>query len=227
MEFKGTWTEEAIVSAVRNNLEAGLKTTANYTFSKEHVRYAVYLARAEVLEQMKRSNAFFDYHEATQEINCIETDCKDFGLCKKIDTRQPNLHFVIPRYIHLDYIGLATQNQSFKIYDTYNSKYNKYRNFRLKDRTYVRLRHYEGDMHGFIFNPPTPNLKYISAKAIWENPREVNKYDCCTYNPRETHFPLPDFLMDQVVSKITSQWAQYMYRFTYSKANNQTPIDEV
>ena len=226
MEFKGTWTEDAVVSAIRNNLEAGLKTTANITFSLEHMRYVIYTERALLIEQMKRSGAMFEYEEATQEINCIETDCKDFGLCSKVDTRQPTLHFKIPRYIHLDYIGLATQNQSFKVYETYNSKYNKYRKKQLVDRPYVRLRHYEGENHGFIFNPPTVNLKYISVKAIWENPREVNKYSCCTYNPRETHFPLPDYMMAQLIDSITSKWAQYMYRFNYSKANNQTPIDE-
>lgn len=227
-EFRGTWTEEHIVSAVRNNLEAGLKTTANYTFSLEQIRQVVYIERLSIIEQMKRASALFDYEEALQEINCIETDCKDFGLCSKIDTRQPSLHFVLPRYAHLDYLGLATQQQPFKVYTDHSSAYNKYREPRLAERTYVRIRHHKGENHGFIFNSPTPNLKYISARAIFENPREVNKYDCCTYNPRESHFPLPDYMMNQIIDNVTAKWAQYMYRFAYSKADiNQTPIDEV
>lgn len=225
MANRGTWTEDAIVSAIRNNLEAGMKTTSNYTFSNENLRYIVYAVRNEMVNALLQTNEAIDL-QLIQEINCVELDCEDFGLCKKVDTRKPALHFKIPEFVHIDYLGLSDVSTPFKVYQGKSGAYNSYRNKKLVSRPYVRLREFEGQVHGFVFNPPTPNLKFISVHGIWQNPRDVNQYQCCVYNPREHHFPMPDYMVSQMIDSITAKWASYYYRFTASKANRQTPVDE-
>jgi hypothetical protein len=212
MDIQGTWTLEKITYAVKNNLEAGLKTTAGYNFSLDQLEAQVISERNALIKQMEMQGVV-DYSDLLQEINCIELDCKDLGLCCETSTKQPTLHFILPAFNHLDYIGLATQDTPFKVYDNIGFKYNKYRDSRLTNRPYIQFRNKDGVIHGFVFNAPTHNLKYLSARLVLENPLEVNRYDCCTLNPREDRFPIPDYMVQQIIDGITSKWASWYYRF--------------
>lgn len=219
METRGTWTLEKIVYAVKNNLEAGLKTTANYNFSLDQLEHQVISERNALIKQAEMQGVI-DYQDLLQEINCIELDCEDLGLCCSTSTKQPTLHFTLPQYNYLDYIGLATQDTPFKIYDNLGFKYNKYRDGRIANRPYIQFRIKNGVIHGFVFNPPTPNLKYLSARLVLENPLEVNQFECCQYNRREDRFPMPDYMVQQLIDGITSKWSSMMYRFNSSRFPN-------
>lgn len=215
MDVRGTWTQQKIVYAVFNNLEAGMKTTVNYNFPIEQLYHQIVSERNALIKQVFSQGMMDESDKADlmQEINCIELDCNDLGLCCSKSTQQNVLHFTIPQYNYLDYIGLATQDQPFKVYTNIGSKYDKYRDSRLGKRTHVQFRNKEGVIHGFVFNPPTPNLKYVSVRAIFDNPNEVNQYACCNYNPEEHRFPVPDYMVEQIINSLTSKYASYFYRF--------------
>lgn len=221
--MRGDWTLDEITYAIKNNLEAGLHTTGNYSFSIKQLENQVIAERNALIQQLK-ANKVFDINEAIQEINCIEIDCENLSMCCDLDTKNPTLHFVIPTYLELAYVGLVDHVTSFKIYNSSANKYNKYRNSMLVNRPYVRLRIHEGVTHGFIFNPPTPHLKYISVSGVWENPLSVNQYSCCSFNPQETRFPIPQYLVQQIVDGITNRWSSYYYRFQGQRPNTQTAI---
>jgi hypothetical protein len=60
---------------------------------------------------------------------------------------------------------------------------------------------------------------------VFENPREVNQYTCCTYNPDETRFPAPDYIVQQIITNITGRWASNMFKFAgHQPANTQTSL---
>jgi hypothetical protein len=223
-DVRGTWTENKIVYAVKNNLEAGMKTTANYNFSLEHLRHEVIAERNAITKQLETQQVL-DPKELVQEINCIQLDTKDFGLCKNISTKNPSLHFTVPVYNYLDYLGNPQGDRPFKVYTNDGQIYNKYRDSRLSKRPFVRFRLHEGVMHGFVFNAPTFDFEYISIRAVFENPREVNQYTCCTYNPDETRFPAPDYIVQQIITNITGRWARDMFKFRgYNPPNDQTSL---
>lgn len=224
MATRGTWTEDAIVYAIKSDLEEGMRTTSNSSFSLEHLRTVIYGVRNELIKELHKQNQLFDELEVFQEVNCIPLDCENFSLCKSLDTKDPSLHFTMPHYTIIDYIGTPRQDVQFKIYNSHASTYNKYRNKALVNRPYVRLRQYSGELHGFVFNPPTPNMKYLSIRAAFENPRDVNKYSCCTYNPREDRFPLPDNMVDRLIQRIVGRWSQIYRNFNRIDTNNNPPL---
>lgn len=221
---EGTWTLDAIAWAVKNNLEAGLKGNMNYSFSIEQLKAEVIAERNAIVKQLKQSG-LAEAESLYQEINCIELDCKDFGLCCEIDTRQPTFHFVVPYFNAHNYTGLATQHKPFNIYSPGNNTfiYNKYRSSFTNNKPFVVYRNHEGQMHGFIFNPPTYNLKYISVRAVFENPLEVNNYSCCVYNPETDRFPAPDFIINQIITQMVGRWSSWYYRFQGQRPSQQTP----
>jgi len=222
--IRGTWTLPGITYAIKNNLEAGLKGTANFPFSIEQLEAEVIAERNAVVEQLKQSN-LLGASELFQEINCVSLDCEDFGLCCETSTKQPTLHFKVPVFVIQNYTGLATQTKPFYIYEVGNTNYlyQDYKSSYTSRKPYVVYRLYNGEMHGFIFNPPTPNLKKISVRAIFENPLAVNGFKCCSYNVETDRFPAPNFVIQQIIVNITNRWASWYYRFQGQKPNSQTP----
>lgn len=219
----GVWSLKKIVSAVKGNLEAGLKITGNYNFSDEHLEHVIIAARAELIEAQKRAGINLDLEDLGQEINCIPLDCEMFSLCCERDTMDNVLHFEIPPFIELGYVGLVNRHTPFKIYTDTGYIYNQYRDPRLRSRPYIVFRYHNEMHHGFLFNPPTTELNTISVTAILDNPMDANKYDCCPIDPEEGKFPIGNDLVNQLISKITNEWSSWMYRFQGgNKVNNQT-----
>lgn len=221
--MKGQWTLLGIASAIKNNLEAGLKGTANYSFSMEQLEYEVISTRNAIIKQLD-TQGILDKTEFVQEINCIPVDCEKLSLCCDVNTKTTTLHFELPIFTHIEYVGTPNRDKPFKIYNNSNFIYNKFRNSKLNKRPYVSMRINEGIQHGFLFNPPTSNIKYVSVSGILSNPLDVNKYSCCNYNPREDKFPAPDYVITQIIDTMTSKWSSWYYRFNNSKSNNQTGL---
>lgn len=223
-DFTGTWSLAKIVSAVKNNLEAGLKTTGNYNFSLEQLEHLV-IAVKNFLYRQAELQGTLDKSSMYQEINCIKLDCENLELCCKVDTKNPVLHFVLPQYLDIDIISSVDRQHQFNVYKDTMWNYNHHRHPSLIKRPYVWLRQYRGEVHGFLFNPPSDNLEYISATLILENPLEINKYNCCELNPEYDRFPIPQEFVNQIINEITNNWASWYYRFnSTNKPNNQTSL---
>jgi hypothetical protein len=223
VENLGNWSLDAIVSAIKANLEAGLKTTTNYNFNNEHLAYIVHAKRAEMIKQFQLQG-HLEKRDLVQEINCITLDCENLSLCCDTNTFDKTLHFILPNYIELDFVGIPDRDIQFKVYEDYDFRYNKFKDRRLTDRPYVSIRNYQGVKHGFLFNPPTENIQKISTTLILENPLDVNMYDCCSLDKTYGKYPMPNFMVQQLIDQITSNWSSWMYRFQGYKPNNQTSL---
>jgi len=219
MQF-GKATLSKIASQIKEDLEVHTKTTGNFPFSMLQLEDKVIFKRNEAIIT-KKTNKMLDATLALQEINCIELDQESFDLCCDVDTKCLSAHFIIPRYIHLEYIGTPDREIRFKFYEDDMSKYQKYKDPRLAKRPYIRFRYHQGVVHGFIFNLPNKAVKKpISVSAIWENPYDVNIYSCCNFNPRETTFPVPPDMIDIIIKSVVNDVANTHYRLNY-KPNTQ------
>jgi hypothetical protein len=205
------WTLEKIAYAIKNDLEAGLKGTANYNFSMEQMVHEIIAERNMLIAQLGQAGTL-DTFGLTQEVNCVQLDCEDLGLCCDVDTKSPKLHFDLPLAHHIEYIGTPQYNKPFKIYKDNASIYNDFKDSRLVSRPYIRLRQNKGRLHGFIYNPPTFNLKYISVKAVFENPTDVN-FECCSFNMLTDRFPVPAEMITMIITNIVGRWSSWYYRF--------------
>lgn len=223
MENLGNWSLDAIVSAIKANLEAGLKTTTNFNFSLEHLEYVVHAKRAEMI-QIYKNQTKLETRDFLQEINCIELDCENLSLCCKENTFDKVLHFVLPNYIELKSVSIPNRTVPINIYENYNYIYNDYRDSRLVNRPYISIRNYEGVKHAFLFNPPTESIKFVSASLILENPLDVNNYSCCSLDKTNDKYPMPNWLVSSMIDDITKNWSTWMYRFQGYKPNNQTSL---
>lgn len=221
---RGEWTLAKIAYAIKNNLEAGLKGTSNFPFSIEQLEQEVISSRNALINELKLQQIFFDLIPFEQEINCIKLDCEDIGLCCDKPTKETVLHFKLPRVISYSYLGLATQRDTMKVYTGTAFKYNKYRDFNFSKRPYIWLRTVQDTSHGFLFNPPSPHLKYVSFRGVLENPLDVNDYDCCGYDPEKDTFPAPNWAVTKIIDATTAKWASWYYKFQGQKVNNQTPL---
>lgn len=218
-DFLGTWSLTKLASAVKNNLEAGLKQSSNTPFSMEQLEHTVIAVRNFIVKQ-QLNQGISDKRPLMQEINCIPLDCEMLSLCCNTNTKTKTLHFVLPQMIELDFIGTVHRNNEFKVYKNEMWNYNHHRNPAVRNRPYVWLRHHEGKIHGFLFNPPTFNIEYISATGILENPLDVNHYSCCALNPETDRFPVTPEMVKLIIDEITSNWATWYYRFSKYNANS-------
>ncbi len=215
------WTLDKIAFAVKNNIEAGLKGTNNYVFAIDQLRHQVIAKRNAIVKQLEQTGTLSD-EDLVQEINCIELDCEDLGLCCSTSTKEKVLHFKIPAVNKILYVGLPNQQKPFKIFEGQGFQYNKYRDARLGVRPYVWMRMNKGELHGFVFNPPTFNFKYISVRAIFEDPYSLNKFGCCSISAEDTRFPAPDYIIDEIIKSLTAEYASAFYRFNGKKPNDQS-----
>lgn len=219
----GNWSLDAITSAIKANLEAGLKTTTNFNFNLEHLEYVVQAKRAEMIKQFE-TQGILEKRDLIQEINCIQLDCENLSLCCSEDTYDKALHFKIPNYIELVSVNIPSRTEQFKVYEDTMWNYNRFRDRRLVDRPYVIIRNSYDGKHGFLINPPTLNIKFISVDIILENPMDVNLFDCCVLDKTYDKYPMPNWMVSQMIDQITANWASYMYRFQGYKPNNQTSL---
>lgn len=219
---------EQIASAIYNHIAAGLKATGNEPYQIEQIKDEIIVERNALLkieEMANRVNGSL-MRSLLQSIECVEVDCDYLALCCEVDTYDKALHFKIPTLASfidhpLKYVGPVNRSEAWAIVwgSTWKTqKYSKY----TKDKTYVWIHPKREGIyqHGFIFNPPTEDLKYISVDALFENPLDLVEYECCV-DIEETAANIPNWMVSAIIDKIQSRFASNFYRLNY-KRNDQT-----
>lgn len=212
-----------IASAIDNHLKAGLKGTANEPYSIDQIIDECLNLRAKFIQDLERSGNIT--HDLVQSLSCIELDCKDVSMCCGLETYDKKLHFKIPQPISfvtdpIKYVGLTDRSLEFDIIrgNTWNVPvYNKY----LKNKPRVWFAPNRQD--GFILNPPTEDLKYITVDFIPENPTDLYQYGCCPVNGFEDDaISIPDWMQQDIIVAVIQLFTNTMYRIHGYKRNDQT-----
>ncbi|TAF70757.1 MAG: hypothetical protein EAZ58_05140, partial [Flavobacterium sp.] len=161
--------------AIYNHIASALKGTANEPYPVEQIKAEILAERDSVIKQMTLAGTL-PYQTLIQDINCLELDCENLSLCCKVETYDKVLHFKLPKLasftvdpIPVYFIGLSDRSHAFRIQRGSTWSYKTYNKW-TKDKPYVWFAANRED--GFLFNPPTDNLKYISVSAIFEDPTQ-------------------------------------------------------
>lgn len=181
-----------LADQVEANVISGLRgLRSNLTLPKELIEDTIIQERLNLLSQyfLKGINRCNDLYIS---INCIPIDCQPISKCscgRHLCNEQEVAHFEIPQFIldpglnSIQYIGSSDKMNPFNYYTTpmslNNSKYRK--RGKKKPVVYIDTTpNKNGNFDGYIFNAPL--LESISITAVFKDPRQLVKFNCCEYN---------------------------------------------
>ena len=149
-------------------------------------------------------------------INCIEIDCANQNKCpcKDIPAKYVQ-HFEIPKLMTglgrdaIVFIGSVDRAVSYRVY--YNLEAIKYQKYRRRDadRPYVYIEktpNANGMYDGWLFNAPL--AKYISVMAVFEDPRQLESFNCCEGGEYLEMGPISSELIRRILAKKVSLYRQ-------------------
>lgn len=180
-------TIDAIASAIYNHVNTGLAgISSNPKISIEQLRDEVVAEKNKLIREYLLKGVL-RLDELYLAINCIEVTCGDMAKCscKNISGKQA-LHFEIPPIIYLPgldtikFIGSVDKAVSYKVYTDHSYKFHTYkRHGNQKPFVYLDTTiNANGNMDGYIFN--LPYVKYITVVALFQDPRRLLEWDCCS-----------------------------------------------
>lgn len=211
---------EKLASAIKNDVLSGLQGYhTNISLNIQQLQDEIVQCRLAILHQLF-INGTYPIKDLLMSINCITIDCKSLDRCRCSTIQQGDkiAHFEIPQLVTeygnrgIDYIGSVDRQHDFTIVTSLSELKNiKYRKFK-KDKPYVWIDfspNEEGMLDCFVFNAPL--LKQISISAIFKDPRQLNKYNCCTNDeligPDTNHS-----YVDQMIKDKLTKEKLYYYR---------------
>lgn len=173
---------EKLASAIRNDIVSGLRGYhTNQSLSMDQLEDDIIDTRLQIINEYKQKG-ILPIQDLALSINCINTDCKNLESCKCSSpiVGTPTIHFEIPQFIELTYIGSVDKMNQFIFYTNPNSlNQHKYRR-RGKDKPYIFIDttpNKKGMCDGFVFNAPL--LKQLSVTGVFKDPRQLETYGCC------------------------------------------------
>ena len=159
-------------------------------------------------------------------INCVDVDCESLERCKCKESTGDTLvaHFQIPQLIHdfgkqaIEYIGSTDRRNQFQVVTSLSElETRKYRK-RGKNKPYVWIDYApnnEGMLDCFIFNAPL--IQQISVVGIFKDPRQLEKYGCCSEDDNLSH------INQEIKNRVTKQKIAYYRQYAAPiKPNTQS-----
>ena len=228
-------TIEAISSAIYNNVVTGLAgITSNPKISIEQLQDEVVAERNQVIREFL-IKGFLNLDELFLAINCVEVDCDYMSKCKSsscncdiIPVGEKALHFEIPPIIYLKgldtvrFVGSIDRKVKYNVYTDEAYRFHKHRK-RGATSPYVYIDtaiNANGNMDGYIFN--LNRTKYISIIALFQDPRQLLEWDCCSDNPDA--YTECGILSDEIIKRLTEKYIRWYKSFaTPVTPNNQMP----
>ena len=222
-----TYMVSKLASAIYNDVMTGLAgITSTPAMSLEQLEDDIIDERLQIIKEYSLKN-LIPKHDLYMSINCIELDCKSLDKCPNSQSyTTPQLHFEIPQLVNdfaeesIDFIGSIDKQIQFKVYTNASFNYHKYlRRGANKPFVYINTSPNENNMYdGWIFNAPM--LKIISIIGIFKDPRQLNKYACCSGEDIENY----SFISAEIKKRLTEKKLRYYKMMaTQPTPNTQAP----
>ncbi len=211
---------EKIASQIKNDILAGLQGYhQNLALNIKQLEDEVVQTRLLVIRQQIASGVF-PLKDLLVAINCVDVDCESLERCKCNTDGCDTLtaHFQVPQIMiefgddAIEYVGSIDRMQKFTVIKSLAEfQMKKYRK-RGKNKPYVWIDfspNENGMLDCFLFN--CPFIKQVSIVGIFKDPRQVEKFKCCT----GTEFTMtgPDdnlsFISQLVKDKLTADKVRY------------------
>lgn len=215
---------EAIASAVLNHIYSGTAgLNSNIKISVEQLQDEV-IAEKNTLLREWLLKGILNLNELFLAINCVEVKCDYMSKCCDIQAGEKALHFEIPPILYfpgietVKFVGSIDRHEKFNVYLDESYRFHKYRK-RSPDSPYVYIDtaiNSNGNMDGYIFN--SPFTKYISIIALFQDPRKLLEWDCCSENP-EAYLDL-GILSEPIINNLTQRYLYYYRQAAMPVTNN-------
>lgn len=203
---------EKLASAIRNDIVSGLRGYhTGQSLSMDQLEDDIVDTRLQIINEYKHKGVL-PVQDLALSIKCIETDCKNLESCgcsiPIVGT--PTVHFEIPQFVELTYLGSIDKHTQFVFYT--NPMYlnlHKYRK-RGKEKPYVYIDttpNENGMCDCFVFNAPL--LKQITVTGIFKDPRQLEIYGCCTEDDNLN--PINQEIKNRVVKQKIAFYRQNAY----------------
>lgn len=217
-------TLEQISSAILNNVYTGLAgLSSNPKISIEQLQDEVIAEKNQIMREFLLKGVL-SLEELFLAINCIEVSCDYMSKCCELQVGEKALHFEIPPIIYLNgvdtirFIGSIDRNTKYNVYTDESYRFHKYRK-RGANHPYVYIDtaiNSNGNMDGYIFN--VPFVKYISVIALFQDPRRLLEWDCCSENP-ESYLDC-GILSDEIIKRMTEKYLRWYKQLASPVTNN-------
>lgn len=219
-------TLQQISSAVYNSVVGGLTgITSNPKISIEQLEDEVVAERNQVMREYLLKGVL-TLDELFLAINCVEVNCDYMSKCCELQIGEKALHFEIPPIIYIKgvdtirFIGSIDRNIKYNVYTDESYRFHKHRR-RGAQSPYVYVDtaiNSNGNMDGYIFN--VPFVKYISIIALFQDPRKLLEWDCCSEDPN-TYLDC-GILSNEIIRRMTEKYVRWFHQL----ASPVTPNDQ-
>lgn len=217
---------DKLVSAIRNDIVSGLRGYhTNLSISLEQLEQDIIDERLQIIKEYTLKG-ILPVRDLYLSINCIPVDCKNIEKCKckESEFQTPTAHFEIPQLLDglqsIDYLGSVDKQLPFLYYTSPASfRYHKYKK-RGKNKPYVWIDttpNENGMYDCFVFNAPL--LSQVSITAIFKDPRQLEKYDCCMTQEDDNM----SFINNEIKRRLTEKKIRFYRQLAAPlQPNNQT-----
>lgn len=210
---------ERLASQIRNDVVSGLRGYhTNLSLNIDQLQDEIVACRLSILNELY-TKGIVPLKDLLMAINCVEVDCESLERCS-CDRHGDTItaHFQIPQVVTtygkqaIDYIGSIDRQNKFKIITSLSEFQNRQYRRVQSHKPYVWIDfapNSEGMLDCFLFNAPF--IKQVSVVAIFKDPRQLNKYNCC--NIDELNGPdTNNSFIDQLIKDKLTKEKLYYYR---------------
>lgn len=203
-------TVEMIASAIMNHIYSGTAgLNSNMKISLEQLMDEVIAERNIILKEYLLKG-IMNFQEMFLSINCIEVNCDYMSKCCELPVGKKALHFEIPPIMYINgvntikFIGSVDRKVKYTVYTDDSYRYHQYKK-RGANKPYVYVDtsvNANGNLDCYIFN--LPMVKYISVVALFQDPRRLLEWDCCS-NSEESILDL-GLVSDEIIKRLTEKY---------------------
>ena len=203
-------TVEMIASAIMNHIYSGTAgLNSNMKISLEQLMDEVIAERNIILKEYLLKS-IMNFQEMFLSINCVEVNCDYMSKCCELPVGEKALHFEIPPIMYINgvntikFIGSIDRKVKYTVYTDDSYRYHQYKK-RGANKPYVYVDtsvNANGNLDCYIFN--LPMVKYISVVALFQDPRRLLEWDCCS-NSEENILDL-GLISDEVIKRLTEKY---------------------
>jgi hypothetical protein len=203
-------TVEMIASAIMNHIYSGTAgLNSNMKISLEQLMDEVIAERNIILKEYLLKG-IMNFQEMFLSINCVEVNCDYMSKCCELPVGEKALHFEIPPIMYINgvntikFIGSIDRKVKYTVYTDDSYRYHQYKK-RGANKPYVYVDtsvNANGNLDCYIFN--LPMVKYISVVALFQDPRRLLEWDCCS-NSEESILDL-GLVSDEIIKRLTEKY---------------------
>ena len=222
-------TLEEMASAIRSNVGAGLKEVGNFTYSIDQIKDDISNTRSAIILEGSVTDTLNHQYFAQNREN-LKLDPAVFPLEGAIESNSPSLVAKIPKVAmtkdnsSILYLGPVDMSLNIKTYFSLNDvKNHKYTRL-LKNRPYSYIdlsQDEDGDIPVYIFNTGPSPFRYITVRAIFDDPVRILQED--GYYLDNEEFPAPLAVQKMIIQQLVQEYLIYYKQYLRSnESNDQT-----